>query len=468
LLAGVTEACTRHDAVLSLAFYWFATCGLPIEQTLSLLEAWCRKHPHEGSRLAHRPRAFIATCLREARHYIENHSKGWRFRGNGAAAMASLSPADQVVIGAVDPQVAIEVSVLLAWLAAQAGSDGRIADPVQIASGLLERLCGDRRILDEDGKRRRATARALAELERIGVLTMASNYRVGQRGRTWSCWYQFGSGALPRPVSLPAAEWAELEQTTLVAKLPTLAIAAPIEPLPDAASAPIVEARVVGERLVREGLIRVLSDGARGAPRTLVTLAPNVERPTVTPAARLPWFVREYRMQPFTPGRLWSPDPVMGIAFPDVAARRRMSRNERLVWGAWGNGGGDRAGDRVAGTSDTSGAAPLAPVIALPLRGRQDGESSSPVVPTAPSSPSSPSSPIASPTAMAPGCADAAAPGCADTAAPGCTDIVPSEEQMRADLAAELGAAAAASVPSDMVADVWRAWGGFLRRARGP
>jgi hypothetical protein len=111
---------------------------------------------------------------------------------------------------------------------------------------------------------------------------MVSNYRVGQRGRTWSCWYQFGSGAVPRAISLPAAQWAELEAPSVLAKAPTLAIAAPIEPGADAASAPIVEARVVGERVVPEGLLRVLSDGARGAPRTLLTLAPDVARPTVT------------------------------------------------------------------------------------------------------------------------------------------------------------------------------------------
>src|SRR6266581_2033390 len=84
----------------------------------------------------------------------------------------------------------------------------------------------------------------------------------------------------------------------VVAQAPTLAIAAPIEPATAAAAAaaraPIVEARVVGERVVPEGLLRVLSDGTRGAPRTLLTLARDVERPTVTPAARLPWFVRVY------------------------------------------------------------------------------------------------------------------------------------------------------------------------------
>ena len=43
---GVTDPSTRHDAVLTLAFYWAATCGLGVEQALARLEQWCRAHPH--------------------------------------------------------------------------------------------------------------------------------------------------------------------------------------------------------------------------------------------------------------------------------------------------------------------------------------------------------------------------------------------------------------------------------------
>lgn len=430
LEAGITESSTRHDGVLALSFYWAGTCGLTVERSLARLEAWCRAHPHNGSVLAHRPRLFTSTCLREAKHYLEHYAPRWRFRGRGdGGGLATLATADLAVLDEIDPRVRGEVTAILAWLAGRADDGGRIAEPVQIATGLLARLCGDRRIVDE-GKRRRASTLALVELERVGVLTMAQEYRVGRSGRTWSCWYQFGSGAVPRPISLPAAQWAELEAPSVVVKVPTLAVAAPIEPVADAATAPIVEARVVGERVVPEGLLRVLSDGARGAPRTLLTLAPDVARPTATPAARPPWFVRAYQLQPFTPGRLWSSDPAMVIAFPDVAARRRMSRRERIVWGGGGNSGPSGA------------AAPVAPVIPLPVRGEEFSEpavlvSSAPAVP----------------------------PASAETAETAGAPAGP--EELRAALVAEVGAEAAAAVPLDLLEVMLRAWGGFRGRARG-
>jgi hypothetical protein len=449
LRAGITASSTRHDAVLCLVFYWGATCGLELEVVLARLGAWCRAHPHAGSRLGSRPRMFLETCLQEGRHYFEHYASRWRFRGRGdGGGLATLTTADHAVLAEVDPRVCGEVAVILMWLAGRTDDAGRIGEPVQIATGLLARLCGDRRIID-DGKRRRTSTVAMEELERVGVLTLASEYRVGQRGRTWSCWYQFGSGTLPRPISLPAAQWAELDPSIVRAKVPTLAIAAPIEPLPDSASAPIVEARVVGERVVPEGLLRVLSDGSRGAPRTLLTLARDVERPTATPASRLPWFVRAYQMRPFTPGQLWAPDPPLGIAFPDIEARRRMSRRERLAWGGWGGGGGG------GGTSGPSGAVPVAPVIPLPVRG---AETSAPTS-REPTAPSSPSSPIATPAAVAPGCADPAQPD---------PDRAPGAAEMRAELVAELGAVGAAAVPIDLLEVLWRAWGGFRGRARGP
>ena len=448
LRAGIIASSTRHDAVLCLVFYWGATCGLALEAVLARLGAWCRAHPHAGSRLASRPRVFLETCLQEGRHYFAHYASRWRFRGRGdGGGIATLTAADHAVLAEVDPRVCGEVAAILMWLAGRADDAGRIGEPVQIATGLLARLCGDRRIVD-DGKRRRTSTLAIEELERVGVLTLASEYRVGQRGRTWSCWYQLGSGTLPRPISLPAAQWAELDPSIVRAKVPTLALAAPLEPLPDAVSAPIVEARVVGERVVPEGLLRVLSDGSRGAPRTLLTLARDVERPTATPAARLPWFVRAYQMRPFTPGQLWAPDPPLGIAFPDIEARRRMSRRERLAWGAWGGSGG-------AGTSGPSGAVPVAPVIPLPLRG---ADASAPSSPTA--EPTAPSSPIAAPATVAPGVADPAAPLDPDRA--------PGAAEMRAELVAELGAVGAAAVPIDLLEVLWRAWGGFRGRARGP
>jgi hypothetical protein len=427
LLEGVAEPSTRHDAVLTLAFYWAATCGLPHEQALARLEAWCRAHPHQGSRLAQRPRAFLATCLREARHYIEHHGPMWRFRGRGTAGLATLTPADHAVVSAADPQVAGEVATILAWLAGRADPEGRIADPVQMSARLLARLCGDRRI-NAEGKRRRATTLALEQLEQLGVITMASEYRVGQRGRLWSCWYQIGSGVLARRVSVPKAQWDEIEPFTPKVVAPTLAIVE--SPPVEAPSAPVIEVRVLGELVVREGLVRVLSDGVRGPARTLITAAPDVQRPTVMPTLHEPWFMRAWLTMPFTPGGLFTPNAAaMVIAFPDVEARRRMPRRQRLAWGG-------------GGASGSSGAAsPLAPVIPLTLP---------------PEKASEPVSPIA--TTLAP----AAAAPANQLAALG-----RSEHELRAELAAEAGAEVAAAVPLDLLEVILHAYGGFRGRGRG-
>lgn len=228
---------------------------------------------------------------------------------------------------AADPRVRDEVSALLAWLAARADDTGTVTEPVQIASGLLARLCGDRRVIEGD-QRRRATTIALAELERLGVLTMAREYVVGKRGRCWSCWYVFGSGRVPRIESLPADRWAALGQASSVANTND----ADREPSATAT----IDVLVVGERDTPEGLVRVLSDGSRGAARTMLVPAPTVESPTATYAYRPPWFARRIERSVFTPGELLRA-PVL-VTLPDVIVRRRMTRRERLVWGG---GGGD-------------------------------------------------------------------------------------------------------------------------------
>jgi hypothetical protein len=422
LWEGITQPSTRHDAVLTLVFYWGATCGLPLERVLARLEAWCRGHLHGGSRLAPRHRAFVATCLREARHYFEHYSPGWPFRGAGdGGGLGTLTRMDQEVLAAIDPRVRDESAAVLAWLAGRADGNGRIGEPVQIATGLLARLCGDRRV-DDDGKRRRATTLALAELERIGVLTLAHDYRVGQCGRVWSCWYRFGSGELPRVVELPASEWAALEHPLAVAKVPTLAIVPVPEPRQEGVSAPVVTVRVVGERVVPEGLLRILSDGARGRPRTLLTLAADVALPTAIPSACPPWFVRAFQSRTFTPNTLWTANAATVVAFPDVEARRRMPRDERLVWG------GGR-GDRRPAPARTS-------VTASPAGGGQ---------------PSGPGDDAAA-TVMSP-------PEESDV------DRRPevAAEALRAELEAEVGTAASTALPRDLIDEVAQAWRAFKR-----
>jgi hypothetical protein len=169
--------------------------------------------------------------------------------------------------------------------------------------------------------------------------------------------------------------------------------------------------RVVGERAVPEGLVSVLSDGERGVPRTLLTLAPEVARPTAVPSARAPWFVRPFQARTFTPAELRSVNAATVIPFPDVAARRRMTRGERLAWGG-----------------------ALSPVIPL----RADASDA-------------PSAPGAAPLEVAPDRPVASAPAAGE---------------LRAELAAEVGPAAAA-LPLDLVDVVAYAWRAF-RRGRDP
>ncbi|HEY4178432.1 MAG TPA: hypothetical protein VGM90_16410 [Kofleriaceae bacterium] len=329
---GVTEPGTRHDAVLTLAFYWAATCGLDPSAALERLHAWCLAHTHQGSRLGSRPRAFLTECMREAGHYIEHHSARWKFRGQGdGGGLATLTVADEVVLAAVDPRVRDEVRTVLAWLAGRAGSDGVVGEPVQIATGLLARLCGDRRVLDGK-RRRRATTIAIVELARLGVLTMTSNYIVGRNGRRWSCWYRFGSGVLPACEAMPADRWRELAAYSAADTSPDAAETRQ-EPA-SGVSAPIVEVRVLAVRRVPEGLLRALSDGSRAPARPALELDAEVCSPTATPSARPPWFVRDYLIRPFTVAELLSADPLtfLPIQF-DIEARRRLSRRQRLRLG---------------------------------------------------------------------------------------------------------------------------------------
>jgi hypothetical protein len=374
LAHGVTRPSSRWDALHTLAFYWMVTCGHPAAVVLAFMERWLRAHPHGGSRLAGEPHTLLADSLYEARSMVARLD-AWltahpERRGNGdGGGLGTLALADHVVFAAVDPRVVGEVTVILAFLAGRAGADGGIAEPVQIATGLLDRLCGDRRV-DVDGRRCRASRLAIAELVRLGVLTLAHEYVVGRRGRTWSCWYRFGSGELPRAIELDRASWDEAapawERAAVeaippapiaVADLaasdfaPTSAPSAPAAEASQEAPAPArIVVRVVGERMLREGLLRVVSDGSRARPRAVLELAADA-RPTATPATRAPWFARAYRGRVITPADL-AALPTEGLAkvipFPDlearrrtleeharaIDARRRMSRRDRLALGA--------------------------------------------------------------------------------------------------------------------------------------
>lgn len=301
---GVTEAGTRHDAVLTLCFAWGAAAGLSDGETIERLIAWCGAHAHSGSRLAGSPR-FTAECVREAAHYLATRRARWKYQGSGRGSAVSLGvlvEADRRVLERVDVSVRTEAAAVLSFLAGKADDGGTVADPVEWAASLAARLLGDRRVQVE-GARRRAAVVAVEELARLGVITRHSGHAVGRRGRRWSVWYRFGSGELPAQVVVDRASWERAGRREVL--VPSLAMpAATVTPAsaeaaqmaPGAAEAPTVEAREVAARNVREGVLRALS--ADGGPVRLV-LVPSETAPTpARPGYRAAWWLRQWRGAP--------------------------------------------------------------------------------------------------------------------------------------------------------------------------
>lgn len=306
--AGITEAGTRHDAVLTLCFAWGAAAGLSDSETIERLIAWCGAHDHAGSRLAGSPR-FTAECVREGAHYLATRRARWKFQGSGRGSAVSLGvlvAADRRVLELVDARVRIEAGAVLAFLAGRADDGGTVADPVEWAASLATRLLGDRRVKVE-GERRRAAVMAVEELARLGVITRHSGHAVGRWGRRWSVWYRFGSGVLPAAVTVDRASWERAGAWEVLA--PSLAMPAPVvgpviaeaaQDAPGAAEAPAVAVRQVAARQVREGSLRALS--ADGGPVRLV-LVPGPDAPgPARPGYRAAWWLRQWRGSPTVAG----------------------------------------------------------------------------------------------------------------------------------------------------------------------
>jgi hypothetical protein len=89
------------------------------------------------------------------------------------------------------------VRAILGLLATYGDEQGRVPGPVSLSARVLEQLVGQRRVMAADGRKRRASAVAIEELERLGILAVHADYSVGRHARLYTCWYQFGSGALP-------------------------------------------------------------------------------------------------------------------------------------------------------------------------------------------------------------------------------------------------------------------------------
>jgi len=305
LSEGLTEAARRHDAVMTLVFYYGATCGQGRSAVLDSIERWCRRLGHAGSVTLHEEGlgGFIKTCLAEAASYYDGFSSRWPFRGRGGVPCAPLAVADHAVLAAVEYRVRAEAGAVLSWFAGNADAVGWVTEPAELAHGLLRALCPDRRVV-VDGRRRRAVVVAIEELVRIGILTEHADYAVGKHGRVYSCWYRFGSGELPRVLAVPETN---LEAAAVAGEVDAPSGAEARQDVPGDAEAPPL---VVAVREVAEGTLRVLSDGTRATPARVV-LEPRaalVPRPSDATATRPPWWARLYARW-FSVGEFLHGDP---------------------------------------------------------------------------------------------------------------------------------------------------------------
>jgi hypothetical protein len=381
LAEGVREASARHDAVLTLTFY-FACSGLSDSEVMARMRAWCRAHRHVGDAAARG--AFERESMGACKRYLRSHGHAWKrggLDGRRRVACAALSPADRRgVLMAIDSAVQPEAGAILSFVAGLPRTvEHRPAAEFELAGGLLKVLCPDRRVdVDGTGRRRRAAAVAIEELIRLGVLTLHTEAVRGSHGRIYTSHYRFGSGELPELATVPAAVW-EAAQAP-IAPMPSLALVPPIaevalvaaelpiaaapseievagdglavleltsvEPvavakpsenpspnpsekpsrnllgslprslLSDGAAAPSLIVRVLHERDVPEGRLFVLASEERARPRVIVVgPGASLRRPV-----RGAWWVRMYRLRPFTPAELEAADPQTTI--PLVAAGR--------------------------------------------------------------------------------------------------------------------------------------------------
>jgi hypothetical protein len=285
---GVTQASTRHDAVLTLVFWWHVVGKTEIEVRAEL-EAWARAYPH-ASRL--KGERLVRTCLREGMHYyhrIKKLPQRARALARTVTRMRALAPADFVVLAQVRADVRDEAHAILEYLAGHAEADGRVARPVTLGRAQLDALVTrDHRII-ERGQRRRAEVIAVEELERLGVLTLFVDYSTENHGRIWSCWYQFGSGVRARP-----REAGVYERSQARRKAPA-------------------DALVVAERPLREGTLRVLSAGTRGRPFVEMEPGPGV---VVEDTGGRRWWVAMFEGRHFTVGEFFAADEAVMIAGP--------------------------------------------------------------------------------------------------------------------------------------------------------
>jgi hypothetical protein len=296
---GLVGAGERHDAALKLTWYWGKCRGLDRSTTLGRVREWLTSFEHASATRERSRHAFVRDTLREVAHYYDHHVVP---AGRGSPrgvdiALRPLSPADRSLLAGVASDLRPAVEIVLRYLRGASGEDGWVPHPVNLSSRVLALLLGERRVrvTESDGavRRRRVAVMTIEELTRLGILALHTDYSTGHHGRLFTCWYRFGSGALP------AAEdgW-----------------------------------RVLASREIEEGRISVIADGSG---EVVVRLEP-VGRAGAAAPADDPWWVRMYRRRAFTPAEFFEGDRRSLIPGP-FRHRRRAAAVEV-------------AGDRVEGT----------------------------------------------------------------------------------------------------------------------
>jgi hypothetical protein len=293
-LYGLTDPGTRHDGALKLAWYLGVLCQEGKEEVLAKVGQWLQDHDHASMTRDQSPARFVRQTLREVAHYYDTRIVHCR-RGVGVSVPeVVLPPLAAAERGVVDRHVAAAtrpaVARVLQYLAARADAQGRIGLPIELSGTLLSTLCGDGRITVEnpDGSRsrRRAYVVAIDELVRLGVLALHCDYSTGNHGRQYTCWYCFGSGVLP------------VEDTQ--------------------------GRRVLAERVVEDGTLRVVATGDRGMPSVdLVTSSPGLPSSS---EAQGPWWFRMYARRAFTPAEFFDADDRKVLPGP---FRHRFDRSPR-------------------------------------------------------------------------------------------------------------------------------------------
>jgi hypothetical protein len=213
LLRGLCAPGVRHDAVLKLVWYWGIVLRCSRQRVLADLEVWLKRHAHKSGTLSKRGRdGFVRDTMREAVHYWDTRVipclAAYGARGKSARLKAPvLSLADwQMLDSIVESRIREVAGAILMYLRTYSDSFGKVRHAVSLGNDLLEMICGQGRLVDRAGCRRRAYVVAMEELERAGVLTLATDYSVNHHGRRYLVLYRFGSGRVRRRLGIRAPE----------------------------------------------------------------------------------------------------------------------------------------------------------------------------------------------------------------------------------------------------------------------